>query len=120
MFTNGVREDMRKSSRHKTYVSFARYEQDMSTLLEMLRRSSSGSSNMLQLVPKWNSIFIRNDNQGALAHVINSNDTNNTFISLHHHAGHYFKNLVKNQSRQLHAVYKNLLEHRNHKKPVTD
>ena len=114
-FANGVREDIRKSTRHKTYTLFTRYEQDMSTLLEMLRRSSSGSSNMLQLVPKWNSIFIRNDNQGALAHVINSANVSNNFISLHHHDGHYFKNLVKNQSCQLHTVYKNVLERVNHK-----
>ena len=120
MFANGVREDMRKSARHKKHASFTRYEQDMTTLLEMIRRSGSRENSMLQLVPKWNSIFIQNDNQGALVHVINSNNNNNTFISLNHHAGHYFKNLVKNESRQLHVVYKNVLECGNQKQPMTD
>ena len=58
---------------------------------------------------------LRNNNQGALVHVINSNNNNNNFIELHHHAEHYFKNLIKNESRQLHAVYENVLECGNQK-----
>ena len=94
MFANGDREDMRKSARHKTALSHTRYEQDMSTLLEMTRRGN-GNSNMLNLVPKWVNIYIRNHNTGSLVNVLAGDDNSIKFTTSHHHASYFFYKTVK-------------------------
>ena len=78
----------------------------MDAFLEMIRRSGNLENIMLKLVPKLTGIFMRNDNQGLLVHVINSNNNGNAFTSLNHHAVCYFKKLVQNESREVHASYK--------------
>ena len=111
-FANGDREDMRKSARHKTALSCTRYEQDMSTLLEMMRRGN-GNSNMLNLVPKWVKIYIRNHNTGSLVNVLAGDDNSIKFTTLHHHASYFFTKLLNLDTRELHVLHNKTLEYGN-------
>ena len=94
IFSNSNCEDTNKSSRHKTDLSCTRHEQDMTPLLEMTHRKN-GNHNMLNLVPKWLNMFMRNNNSGSLVHMMASSNSSIVFFALHHHATCFVKQQLK-------------------------
>ena len=90
IIANDDHEDIRKSTRHKTALSCTRYDQDMTTFLEMTLRANL-NHNIIKLVPKCLNIFMLNDNSGSLVHAVASGDSSIDFVALHHHASYFIK-----------------------------
>ena len=80
----------------------------------MIHRAN-GNHNMLNLVPKWLNIFMRNDNSGSLVHVTSGGDRSIYFVKLHHHATYFIKQQLKSSSSQLHEIRSKILEYGNKK-----